>query len=296
MNANSESLDWYAGLTNLDLGIAREELGHGISLSQTYVHVMAHAMLAFKPPKPSSPHEGPWVHAPGGFALTVDVQLHIPATYKRPKTANFAVATRIVGLLRIWVDPHIRLAFVSHVPFDQLPDESKRANVAALTMETEPIRITFNAASDHTHIELLEWVRQNWEAALDLAENNVPFALALDVLESVLFVKNPALALVSIWGALEALFTGTKSELRFRVSSLIATYLEPPGTGRAKLQKDAAKLYDSRSAAAHGSPKHAKGDIADSYDLLRQAVIKMISEKRVPDNKSLEAMLFGVQV
>jgi len=293
MSSKSELVEWYAGLTNLDVGLASEELGHGLTLSRAYVHVMAHAMLAFKPPKPGKPHEGPWVHAPGGFALDVDAQLYIPATYARPKTANFAVTTRLVGLLRICVDPRIRLAFVSHVPFSELPEEAKRAHVAALTMETEPLRIKFKPSSDHSHLERLDWVRQHWEAALDLAERSVPFALALDVLESVLFIKNPALALVSIWGALEALFTGSKVELRFRVSALLATYLEPPGPKRYRLQKAAAKLYDARSAAAHGAPKHTEDDLGSSYDLLRFAVIKMIEVRKVPDHKELEAMLFG---
>ena len=242
MSAKSKLVEWYAGLTNLDLGVGSEEIGHGLTLSTVYVHVMAHAMLAFKPPQSGNPHEGPWVHAPGGFALNVDAQLYIPSTYARPKTANFGVATRLVGLLRICVDPRIRLAFVSHVPFSELPEEAKRAHVVALTMETEPLRMTFKTSSDHSQVERLAWVRQHWEAALDLAERSVPFALALDTLESVLFIKNPALALVSIWGALEALFTGSKVELRFRVSALLATYLEPSGPKRFELQKATAKL------------------------------------------------------
>jgi hypothetical protein len=52
---------------------------------------MAHAMLALKPSEPDKPHKGPWVYAPGGFALDVDALLYIPSTYARPKTTNFAV-------------------------------------------------------------------------------------------------------------------------------------------------------------------------------------------------------------
>ena len=59
--------------------------------------------------------------------------------------------------------------------------------------------------------------------------------------------------MVSPWGALEALFSPSTSELKFRVSSLIAAYFEVPGVERVKCQREVAKLYDKRSTAAHES-------------------------------------------
>ena len=99
--------------------------------------------------------------------------------------------------------------------------------------------------------------------------------------------------MVSIWGALEALFSPSTTELKFRVSALIAAFLEPPGMERAKLQKEIAKLYDKRSAAAHGKPKHEPEDLLSSFNLLRRVLIAIIASGKVPSKNDLEGMLFG---
>jgi hypothetical protein len=133
----------------------------------------------------------------------------------------------------------------------------------------------------------------HWTATHQLLNGNSEFALAVEAIDTGQFVQSTALALVSLWGALEALFSPSTSELKFRVSALIAAFLEPPGTGRATLQKEIAKLYDKRSAAAHGKPKHQPEDLLATFNLLRRVLIKMISSGKVPSKDDLEGMLFG---
>ncbi len=93
--------------------------------------------------------------------------------------------------------------------------------------------------------------------ALQLVGHIAEFSLAMEALDGSQYLQKSSLALVSLWAALEALFLDTKSELRFRISAFIASYMEPLGKGRADLQRAVAKLYDQRSAAAHGKP-HTK--------------------------------------
>jgi hypothetical protein len=97
------------------------------------------------------------------------------------------------------------------------------------------------------------------------------------------FVHRPQLALM-LWTGLEELFSPSKSELRYRISSLIAAYLEPPGRGRLGRQKDIAKLYDLRSIAAHGRAENSLEPLWDTYALARQVAIKVINEDHVPTN------------
>lgn len=139
----------------------------------------------------------------------------------------------------------------------------------------------------------ISWVGENWKAAYQLYETSAEFRLAADTLNSAQFVPNSALTMVSMWGALEAIFSPSTSELKFRVSALIASYLEPPGEERINTQKKIGALYDMRSAAAHGKPKHQLGDLIKTHELLRKVVVHMIYAKTVPTKEILESTLFG---
>jgi hypothetical protein len=62
------------------------------------------------------------------------------------------------------------------------------------------------------------------------------------------------------------------------------------------LQKDIAKLYDKRSAAAHGKPKHDAEDLLATFNLLRRVLFEIIIDRGVvPSKEALEAALFGVE-
>jgi hypothetical protein len=139
----------------------------------------------------------------------------------------------------------------------------------------------------------LEWIRNRWPATHKLIRESAEFSLAVDAISSGQFIKSSALTLVSLWGALEALFSPSTTELRFRVSSLIAAFLEPFGNSRGLLQGQIAKLYDRRSAAAHGKPKHDEEDLLGSFNLLRRVLMTIIDNNRVPSREDLEDLLFG---
>jgi hypothetical protein len=54
------------------------------------------------------------------------------------------------------------------------------------------------------------------------------------------------------------------------------------------------RLYDDRSAAAHGLANSSPDAILETFELLRQVILKMISEGHVPSKDELEAALFGI--
>jgi hypothetical protein len=58
-------------------------------------------------------------------------------------------------------------------------------------------------------------------------------------------------------------------------------------------QKAIAKLYESRSAAAHGREDKKSDSLQETYGIARRAVIKMLEDNRVPTHVELEAKLFG---
>jgi hypothetical protein len=42
------------------------------------------------------------------------------------------------------------------------------------------------------------------------------------------------------------------------------------------------ELYDKRSAAAHGKPKHNTDYLMQTFNILQRVLIRMIGEKEVP--------------
>ncbi|MBE0531583.1 MAG: hypothetical protein IH626_12200 [Rhodospirillales bacterium] len=141
----------------------------------------------------------------------------------------------------------------------------------------------------------LLWIREHWIEASHLMHISPEFNLALQAFDQSSFERDPMLALLLLWGALEALFSPARAELRFRVSVYLATFLEPPGPARALLQRDVARLYDARSAVAHGHKDKVETPLIDTYELLKRVLLKIIEQNEVPTIDDIEAALFGVQ-
>lgn len=285
----------YCCLTSIKVGDEPFELGHGITLSPSYAHVMSNTMLAVKRPETSSQcHPGPWAATGDGYGFDSDVVLHIPNTYKRKGMAPDEVAMQLAALLRLWVDPRTRLTLMSNEPPSKItaPTSGSRVHVAN-AIEVQPWHFQLRPATQRNTIEDLGWIKEHWEDALDLIQSSAAFSLGLDAIANIQLIHSPALGIVSVWAALEALFTASTTELRFRVSAMIASYLKPPGPSRVAEHKKVLKLYDARSAAAHGAPKHTRDDLLASLELLRSVLIKMVYQKKVPTKEELESLLFG---
>lgn len=280
----------YAGLWGLPLS-GEVNFGQGITLRPTYIHVMTHTMLAFNRPERSDAHHpSPWKATTGMSGFDVEAELCVPKSYSRHKIAQLDIVRSLVGLLRLYVHPDIRFAVSATQPFADLANSNEL--IVAKQWEINQRHFDFGQIPMNGYEVRIEWIKQHWETALHLIEKSSEFRLALDVYLSGQFIPNPAMVMVATWGALEALFLDTKAELRFRVSSLLAAYMEPRGKTRSALQKKAAKLYDKRSAAAHGSAKHEPQDLIDSFYLLRDVLIRMIQAGEVPTREELEVRLF----
>lgn len=284
--------DLYAGLAGIELAEDNFELGDGIRLSRTYAHQFAPFMLAFGRPSPGKPHGGPWKAAGGGFSFDITAELFIPAEIEGKYGSTAGMSRLLLSLLRLGVDPAITLPIFANSSFSSLP---KMADAEVMLQPFEvgrrhfPLGYTGEVKSD-----AIVWVKERWRITHKLTKSHAEFELAVAALDSAQFVQQSALGLVSIWAALEALFSPSHTELSFRVSALISAYLEEPGAARLARQKSIAKLYTKRSAAAHGKPSHDQQNLLDSINLLREVLIKMLDDGRVPSKVELEESLFGV--
>lgn len=285
-------IDLHAGLAGIELAEPQFDLGGGVVLRRTYAHMFAPFMLAFTPAEAGKPTPGPWKAARGGLTFDITAELHIPGVLDERYKSRLDVARAIVFLLRLGVNPSATLPVYSYTPFSALPI-AKDDNLVLEPLEVEPRRFPLAVDDGVVSQAAADWVKERWVKTLKLRREHAEFALAVDALDQGQFVSRSELTLVSIWAALEALFSPTTSELRFRVSALIASYLEPAGELRVARQKAISKLYDKRSAAAHGKPTHEAQHLLDSFNLLREVLTRMLDVGYVPTKEQLENGLFG---
>ena len=286
--------DVYAGLSGLQLEVDEIELGEGIVLRRTYAHLMAPFLMAFTPAQPGKPHPAPWKAAHGGFGFDLAAELLVPKGLRPFLGERIELVRLVVALMRFWASPSITIPVISNISFSTAagaPDNE--AHFLPLEIEQRYFPLVAPEGESLNEARLL-WVKESWRTAADLVARHAELKLAVDALDKGQFIRNPALALLSLWGALEALFSPARTELRFRVAALIASYLRDPGPERQELHTRVLRLYDHRSAAAHGQAKQDPDGLLQTFEVLRQVVLRMISEHHVPSKEDLEGLLFGV--
>lgn len=306
-----EKFDLHLGLSALDLPDEPIEMGRGIVLRKTFARFGAPFMLINTAPELTPPSPAPVPRnererriplpplPPPPFwhlersEFDVVAELHVPRSERLDSETRYRFAYTILLLLRLIVAPGLTFHVLSTQPFAALIPRGLR-ECALVRMESNKRTFTFGIDNTLSTTSGIEWIAKHWEVVARLYDESPEFRLAVLALDAVYFVPDSALALVSLWGAIEALFAPSHTELKFRVSALLASYLEPPGAGRLALQRFITKLYDKRSAAVHGKPKHATtNDLTGTFELLRRVVIRITDAGVVPTKESLEANLFG---
>lgn len=286
----------HLGLSGFKLGDQTVSLGKGIELRPTYGHVFSTDVLALAPPRiPGTFHAGRWSATSRNPGRDITASLVVPADLGVHRLDATGVGMTIVTLLRLWVDPEVVLEVRTTAPLAEFKDHppSDDPKMVAMLFSTRERHVHFVLSNRDNYLDRLDWVREHWEAACGLRCTAPEFDFAITTFDSSQSLPNTAMCLVSIWGAIEAIFSPHKAELAFRASSQLAAYLEPRGATRLAKQRQIAKLYQVRSAAAHGAPKHNSDELLQTYELLRMAIIRMIERREVPTRERLEELLFG---
>jgi hypothetical protein len=285
------SVDLYAGLYGLALVPDSYELGHGVVIARTYAHFMAPFMMAFAPAPPGREHPVPWKAAKGGLAIDITSELYLPATTSIPQFDRVNTVWWIVALMRLHTTTSISVPVISSERYASIPAIQQEPHLWPLEIYTP--RLFPEGSGPHSvDVPELQWLRENWYEAAVLLQN-VDFSLAFQAIDASVWNHSPALALLAVWGGLERLFSPSNMELSFRVSANIAAYLEAPGRDRHACFKAVKSLYDSRSKAAHGSGSADAMPYAETYEIAKRVILKMIGDRHVPSKKELEANLFG---
>jgi len=249
-------------------------------------------MMAFSPPGPKGHHPAPWKAAKGGFGYDIETEIRVPL--QTPLGKSFDAKETIwwiAALLRLAKFPYLSVSVISNYSFSDIANSKEEPTLTPF--ETEE-RIF--GPSDDTDCMLdasdLAWVSDKWISAGHLLNSNPKFYSALKACDSATVRGRASASMLALWGGIEQLFAPSAGELRFRVAALLASYLELPGNSRLELYKRVLKLYNERSVAAHTALDVETGPLVQTYIIMRNALVRMIDEEKVPTQSDLESMLF----
>lgn len=294
---NPDLQDLYAGISDVVLLPGRFELGQGVVISQTYAHLMAHFIMAFAPAAPGKSHPPPWKPAGGGWAIDITAEIYLPAACRLKHVDRLNTVWWIAALLRLKATTLLCVPVISSERFTSIPAIDQEPELFPMEIFTHRI-LPEHQLNPRLGTAELEWLKAHWQDSSHLLASE-QFSNALQAIDSSIWGRNPSLALVAVWGALEHLFSSSNQELSFRVSASIATYLEPPGRERYKCFKHIRELYDHRSKAAHGEVKPDSTDTApyaETFAIARRVLLKIVETRHIPSKKELEASMFGDEI
>lgn len=293
----------YAGLAAIEVPESPVDFGDGVTLARTFARFTTSfnfintgdtSVPAWKATKPGElpPLPPPAMWHLRERQLDVTSQLFLPAAVAGSPAELHGIARLLTSALRLYADPAVSLIATSSQPYEALI-ECKLEGCVLNPVEISPRYFSLGLAKEGCNVDGIQWVARHWKNVLRLYQSHAEFRLAVDALDHGQFEPNPSLSLVGLWGAIEALFSPSTTELKFRVSALVAAFLEAPGAARLTKQRRIAALYDQRSAAAHGKPKHTPEHLLESFELLRTILIRIAELGRVPTKVQLEERMFG---
>jgi hypothetical protein len=282
----------YGGIADARMPVASFDLGAGVTLSSAEAHLMRPFLMTYRRPESSFPA---MMAATGSFGFDVVAELYLPENFQRSQWFDRAnTIWWLAALLRLRATPRLRVPVLSDASFSDL-SFSRTQRFWPVELEADRTKLIFDAsAGDAVSIDDLTWVRDHWLEAGRLMHQKRELNTLFQAFDQCSHARDPLLALLLMWSSLEGMFSPARTELRFRIALNLASFLEPPGPSRAGLQKECAKLYDARSAAAHGKPDVALEPLTETYLLIKRVLMKIIETNHVPTGLEIEeAVLHG---
>jgi Apea-like HEPN len=232
-----------------------------------------------------------------GWNIDITAELYLPAACHLEHLDRLNTVWWIAALLRLKATTLLYVPVISSEGFRSIPAIEQEPELYPMEIFTHRI-LPEDELNPQLGTSELEWLKSHWQDSSDLLAEE-QFSNAIQAVDLSIWGRSPSLALVAVWGALERLFSTSKQELSFRVSSNIAAYLEPPGRERYKCFKQIRALYDHRSKAAHGDTRAASTDTTpyvDTFAIARRVLLKMVETRHIPNKQELEASLFGDEI
>lgn len=225
------------------------------------------------------------------YSSSIDYELAVSRSFSHQEQAVLNLSWWIVSSLRCKSRVDILVPAVSDSSWSTINGREDNSchiylleDIPQARRFGEPVVVT---ADD------LKWVGDNLTTWANLLENP-SFRLAVESLTTHQQHANLRMATAALWAGFEALFA-ISAELRFRLATFAASYLEERGEKRHVLYSQIKKLYDYRSKAVHGAPtsdQELEEHILEIRSLLSRLVCRMAEVGSVPTVQDYEKHLF----
>jgi hypothetical protein len=283
----------YGGFMNVELPDGSFDLGSGIRLERTFAHLMSVNLMAFAPAAEGRHHPAPWKAAKGGFGYDISVEIQVPTGGTLPSSLQPRDAIWLIAsLIRLAKCPYLMVPVISSHSFGAIAGSAEEPTLEPFETEMRLLRAT-EARHAVLDSELLTWVSRVWPLTANLMKGDSRFDSAFRAFDLCTVRDRTSSSLLTVWGALETLFAPSAGELRYRVSSNIAAYLNPPGEKRLQVYREILELYNHRSTAAHTAKDADQSALLSSYVLMRNAIVRMVDDQHVPNQRELEQAIFS---
>jgi len=227
----------------------------------------------------------------GRYSLGCNYELGVIMDEVGSRRGHFSLAWWIVSAIRVKTLANFLVVAAADCSWDTIAAAPK-SSVSAELIEDFPK--SYKWGDDIiVNKEDVGWVSKNLMQFVDLLE--VPkFRVAVESLTTHSHITNLRMVLASLWAGIEAL-TEAQTELRYRISSYIASFLEPAGTKRLEMFHKLQELYNLRSQAVHGqkiTDQKIVAGIKETKLILSQVLCKIIEINKIPNKKDFEEQLF----
>lgn len=206
--------------------------------------------------------------------------------------SNMNLGWWIISALRTRSQVDILVPAVADVSWDVIPAvEADACRIQLLEDVPAARRLDVRTA---VSVDALDWVNAQLKSWINLLERPA-FRLAVDAMTTHHHHANLRMSAAALWSGFEALF-GINSELRFRLASLAAAYLEDRGPERVSLYRRIKKLYDYRSKAVHGgatTDEMLVDHIIEVRCLLSRLLCRMTEQCCQPSIDEFEVLLLS---
>jgi len=282
----------FGGIANLEYENDIFDLGNGVYIRKTYAHFFSPYMIAFNPPGKYKHHDGPWRNANGGPSFEILLEVEVPELEIFGGYFNQNDLLWIItSLVKLSAHPYISVPVISDKPFTELRIPEAEGNLRP----NEVKRRIFSVPGDSKPMileETLVWLKNVWVSAVHLLRKEPRLFSAMKAIDIAGFQGSNAASMVTIWGAIEQLFSTNGGELKFRVASNLAAFLHENGADRLAIFGKLKKLYDQRSTAAHTAKPIEINAVVESYVYLRNALVQIIENDKLPSQADFEELLF----
>lgn len=223
-------------------------------------------------------------------ACAITHELVVYTTAASHEQQAFNIAWWILGLLRARTLVDILVPAVANFSWSSIAAAPESSCFAQL-LEDYPQAHRLDAERTVAQCDL-EWVRaylSTWARLLEVQR----FRLAVECLTTHHHHGSLRMSAASLWSGFEALF-GISTELRFRLATLAASYLEERGSPRLERYRTIKRHYDFRSKAVHGLPA-TEDELRDHVRLVRSLLAEVLC-RMTEGGRALSAEDFEAQV